>query len=219
MNYSKIYAQLIERARHRSLTGYTESHHIIPKCMGGTNDASNLVELLPEEHFIAHQLLVKINPDHSGLVWAATMMTWHSSTKRNTNKLYGWLRRKLSDRAKARVGSKNGSFGSMWIHNCETHEAKKIKKVDPIPDGWDKGRVAPNKCSVCGDTCGKALYCNSHANEARAKHLDSVRNTHKGKRYVNNGVEQIVIGMDEEIPDGYSLGGKSRKRKRKRKRK
>ncbi|XAO17074.1 homing endonuclease [Escherichia phage FL23] len=60
MNYEKIYNSLIDRARNRALTGYKERHHIIPKCLGGSNDASNLVDLTPEEHYVAHQLLVKI---------------------------------------------------------------------------------------------------------------------------------------------------------------
>jgi hypothetical protein len=54
MNYFKIYKSLIERAINRNLEEYTESHHIIPRCMNGTDDIENLVNLTPEEHYIAH---------------------------------------------------------------------------------------------------------------------------------------------------------------------
>jgi len=37
-----------------------DSHHIIPKCMGGSNDKSNKVLLTPREHFIVHRLLTKM---------------------------------------------------------------------------------------------------------------------------------------------------------------
>lgn len=37
------------------------------------------------------------------------------------------------------LGEKNSQFGSMWITNGK--ESKKIKKTDPIPEGWNKGRV------------------------------------------------------------------------------
>ena len=57
MNYSAIYDSLINRARLRALTSYKEGHHIVPKCMGGTDDKDNLVDLTPEEHYLAHQLL------------------------------------------------------------------------------------------------------------------------------------------------------------------
>lgn len=96
MNYQKIYDSLIARGKNRVLPPgtYTERHHIIPKCIGGSNDEANLVSLLPEEHFVAHQLLIKLHPENSKLVFAALYMTVKSpTTRRANNKLYGWLRR------------------------------------------------------------------------------------------------------------------------------
>jgi len=65
MDYLKVYTQLIDAAKskHRSKkTGYYECHHILPRCMGGTDHKENLVLLTPREHFIAHYLLYKNNP-------------------------------------------------------------------------------------------------------------------------------------------------------------
>ena len=45
MNYKKIYQQLIDRALSRTLTGYKERHHIVPKCMGGDNSKLNKKQL------------------------------------------------------------------------------------------------------------------------------------------------------------------------------
>ena len=39
---------------------YYESHHIIPKSVGGSNRSYNKVLLTPREHFIAHRLLYKL---------------------------------------------------------------------------------------------------------------------------------------------------------------
>lgn len=101
MNYTNIYDKLISRARTRILEEYSESHHIIPLCLGGPDDASNLVNLTPEEHFLAHQLLVKIHPNNPSLVYAAHMMTVSSPrADRSKNKLFGWLRRKNSEAQK-----------------------------------------------------------------------------------------------------------------------
>ena len=72
--------------------GYTERHHILPKCMGGSNEKHNLVDLTAEEHFLAHQLLVKMYPDVRGVVYAAIAMCGNPYGKRS-NKSYGWLRR------------------------------------------------------------------------------------------------------------------------------
>lgn len=60
--------------------------------MGGDNSKTNLVDLTAEEHFVAHQLLVKIYPDESKLVYAAS---WMRSRVAN-NKQYGWIRRKFT---------------------------------------------------------------------------------------------------------------------------
>jgi len=92
VNYSAHYDRLIARARIRVLTGYRERHHVIPRCMGGGNEEANLVELTPEEHYVAHQLLVKMYPARARLVYAVNIMS-----KRCTgNKAYGWIRRRLA---------------------------------------------------------------------------------------------------------------------------
>jgi hypothetical protein len=91
MNYSRIYSQLINKGRNRVFEGYAEKHHIIPKCVGGSDNPSNLVRLTPEEHYIAHLLLVKIYPGNSKLIYAANMMA-----NRN-NKSYGWIKREFGE--------------------------------------------------------------------------------------------------------------------------
>lgn len=93
MNYKKIYDNLILRAKDRNLEAYVESHHIIPKCLGGTNDPANLVNLTPEEHYVAHQLLVKIYPTEPKIALAARYMCYDSNGKRVNNKMFGWLRK------------------------------------------------------------------------------------------------------------------------------
>lgn len=110
MDYQKHYNNLIERAQQRSLEEYyVELHHIIPKCVGGTNLKSNLVNLTPEEHFVAHQLLVKIYPTEPKLIYACMLMcVSNEHQQRTSNKAYGWIRRKNSETRKGRnVGVDN----------------------------------------------------------------------------------------------------------------
>ena len=141
MDYKKHYTLLIERAKSRRLSGYTETHHIIPKCLGGSDHITNLVDLTPEEHYLAHLLLVKIYPNESGLVWAALMMTGGGAEgTRTNNKAYGWLKNKQSVIAKQRVGDKNGSFGKRWYYDPDTGDCIKCDDNN-IPNGWVAGRV------------------------------------------------------------------------------
>ena len=85
MNYQLIYDNLVNKAIKRQLEKeqhmlengtaiikngkfvpliknqeYIERHHIIPRCLGGTDDESNLVDFTYREHYIAHYLLYKI---------------------------------------------------------------------------------------------------------------------------------------------------------------
>ena len=59
--YTLWYNSIIENARTRTLDCYKESHHILPRSLGGTDDKDNLVDLTAREHFICHWLLVKIH--------------------------------------------------------------------------------------------------------------------------------------------------------------
>lgn len=58
---------------------YHERHHIVPKCMGGSNEKENLIDLFAREHFIAHKLLAQENPDNDKLTYA----WWRISTTTN----------------------------------------------------------------------------------------------------------------------------------------
>lgn len=53
---------------------YFEDHHIIPVCLGGSNNKSNKVLLTGKEHFIAHKLLIEIYPGNEKLVYAVWCM-------------------------------------------------------------------------------------------------------------------------------------------------
>lgn len=60
--YTLIYFSIIENARLRVLPKdqYKETHHIVPRSLGGGNELSNLVDLTYKEHRICHKLLVKM---------------------------------------------------------------------------------------------------------------------------------------------------------------
>lgn len=178
MNYLNHYNVLINRAKNRVSAGYVESHHIIPRCLGGSDDAINLVNLTPEEHFVAHQLLVKINPSNKKILHAAIMMTVGSNRIKRNNKLYGWLRRSLPASVSGRQrGPQNSQYGKTWIYNRETYKSLKVNANDLqeyLNNGWHTGRAIKRVdlvCPVCNtlfrsskgiNTCSRECYKKTH---------------------------------------------------------
>ena len=77
MNYKKIYENLIDRAKKRIKDDneYYEMHHIIPRSIGGEDNKDNIAYLTLREHYLAHELLVRIYPESYKLANALWMMT------------------------------------------------------------------------------------------------------------------------------------------------
>lgn len=82
MNYEKHYRLLIsKRGLDVKPVGYSERHHILPRCMGGTDYVGNLKYLTAKEHFVAHVLLARANPHHSGVNQAAFQMSTYTGNR------------------------------------------------------------------------------------------------------------------------------------------
>ncbi len=142
MNYQKHYNLLIERAKIRSIlpSEYKEKHHVIPRCMNGTDESSNLVPLFPEEHFLAHLLLVKIYPSNQKLIYAANMM----SNRIHSNKEYAWLKQKFSSQPKEWTEKRIASYfknKSLGLHKKVIRTDEYCKKLSNAL----KGRIFTNE--------------------------------------------------------------------------
>ena len=75
MDYAKIYEILCKRGQEERKLDYSETHHIVPKCMGGKDDKNNLTVLSAKEHYIVHALLTKMYPNDSKIQYAYVMMS------------------------------------------------------------------------------------------------------------------------------------------------
>ena len=91
MNYRKVYESIIRKALtenrkklRKNQIGYIyyENHHIIPKCLGGTNDKENLVLLTGREHYICHKLLTYKYKGNKKIANAFCRMTWDKKGNR-----------------------------------------------------------------------------------------------------------------------------------------
>lgn len=163
MQYNKIYTNIIERAKYRQLKGYSEKHHIIPRCLGGTDDKSNIVTLTYREHFLCHKLLCKIYPGNLKLICAISFMIYSSKKNKRliNSKDFDYVKRMLAPhigswnngRKPWNKGLKGDDFkaknpnhskppnmtGYRWINNGT--EQTKLAPTKELPNGWIYGRI------------------------------------------------------------------------------
>jgi len=189
-----------------------ERHHIVPKCLGGSNDESNLVYLTPEEHFVAHQLLVKMNPGHRGLIYAVHQMTRATDYVVRNNKLYGWVRKLMK--------IKRGPFSEQTKQRLSATRKRLFKE----------GKLKPNITHHTDET--RKLMSEMKSGEKhpfygtkRPEHSEHMKtamigvNTWaKGTQWIHDPISQKskMIPNDLPIPTGY-IAGRPFKRRAKRK--
>lgn len=57
-HYSR-YQRFVDALKGQSVDGYCEVHHIVPRSLGGSDDADNLIRLTARQHLIAHWILAR----------------------------------------------------------------------------------------------------------------------------------------------------------------
>jgi len=92
--YSKIYYSIIDRAKSRLSPIPHETHHILPKCLGGNNDRNNLADLTIREHYICHLLLTKFttNDARQKMFYALHRCTNTDKIKIKSSRIYEYIR-------------------------------------------------------------------------------------------------------------------------------
>ena len=158
MDYKKIHDKIIERAKTRKLEGYGEKHHIIPKCMNGTNEKNNLVKLTAREHFLIHWLLHEMYPENSDLRYAFWSMCRNSDNQQRykpSSRVYEyakhkmleiWMKFKPSDKQISAI--KESVTGTKWYHKPDGRNLRAFPD-DPkiIEEGWILGRFGGKSIS------------------------------------------------------------------------
>lgn len=155
--YTRWYYQIINSAIERKTVSNPDRHHIIPKCMGGSNHADNLVNLTAREHFICHRLLIKMVDAKfkSKMIYAAWQQSRSAKFKgaRITSRTFAKLREEMSEAYKGRKrmpfteewrtkmsDSKKGEKNSMFGRN---HSVESIKQISNNRKGKCTGEDNP----------------------------------------------------------------------------
>ncbi len=180
MDYSRQYNLIINKAKERFLEEYSETHHIIPKCLGGTNENSNLVELTPREHLICHRLLVKIYPNNISLHRAYNAM----GTRCNfSSKLFAKTRKYISE---YQTGTKLSE---------ETKQKMSKTRKGVLKSEETKRKMSKPKTEETKRKMSLAQKGNTKGSKNKGTFF-----------WINNGVVGKRVSSEEKIPEGWKRG-------------
>lgn len=140
--YTKIYGQIIQRANNRTLLDSYEEHHIIPRCLGGSDDISNLCKLTPREHFICHHLLTKMHDSYK-LKFAFSVMLCNNPFQQRdyiiTSRTYETLKIFNAQAAIERNRNRVYLKGYKCYYNDKTDEHLRLPPGTQPPAGFRPG--------------------------------------------------------------------------------
>ena len=196
--YYRKYVEITENAKIRELPEdcYTETHHIIPFCMGGPDLPENLVKLTAKEHYVCHRLLTRITVGNNRrqMHYAMMQMTLASRTHarndiRITSAAYAKIRENLSETA-----SIDATGRYYWTNGMEQIVARECPG-----EGFTRGRLLPVR-TWWNDGASSVLAAEC---PGEGWVIGSIR---KVKKHVwNNGIRRAV---SVECPgEGWVRGG------------
>lgn len=145
--YARWYRSIVSTPDTNST--YTETHHIIPVSMGGTNEPSNRVRLSARQHFMAHLLLTKAVPKKwLPQAWAAlrsmALMRTPGRDFRVTSRLYEQLKFQHANRTSelARARWKSPEFRAKQAAAYPTEKRREAALKGRTPEVIEKHRTA-----------------------------------------------------------------------------
>lgn len=202
-----------------------EKHHIVPRSLNGSDNATNLVLLTFKEHFVCHHLLTKctVSEDRSKMIFAFWSMTnkWGRShaNYRITSKMYASLKEEV-----AILISKNNT-GKSYPVSAATRKLisnSKLGNKNPMygKSAHNKGNKRPGVGGrKKGTLWSEAERANQQLVRSQPGYYDYLKDPERarkisnalkgkpgsaaGKKWYNNGLNEIYAIV---CPTGYILG-------------
>jgi hypothetical protein len=185
MDYQKIYSQLILKAKKRDkVQGYREVHHIIPKCVKGSDDPSNLVQLTAKEHFVAHLLLTEIYPKSQKLKYALWMMASMEAPSQNRYKvsanMYKLIKEQISKKSMEHKQKISESLKKAYAEGTRISNAGK-----KMPKEFGE-KISRAKKGMVGTNLGKSMT------EDQKYKISETLKGHKVSEYTKSKISQTL---------------------------
>ena len=180
--YEKWYSGIIETARNRKINEYTETHHILPRSLGGSDTSDNLVELTAREHFMCHWLLTKMHTGQARgkMINALYMMQGRGPYQtRYKSKITSRIYKNLREEYATYISNLNKGRKQPPEEKARQIAAITGRKRAPFSEEW-KENLSKNHKSKNPD------YNTAHSEETRKKMSEKA----KGRKYSSETIEK-----------------------------
>lgn len=177
--YNKIIQKALSLNRKKGNGAYFERHHIIPKCLGGSNLKENLVLLTAKEHYICHLLLIYMYPENNKIAFAFWNMCRPNNNYHQRHKVsartYEHAKSHLSNLYKSKTAWNKGK--KLTPEQLSKHVTKQVGFV-----AWNKG--IPSKYKGIPREKSKCIHCGKEGGSPQIKqwHNDNCKILKKPKK-------------------------------------
>lgn len=179
------------------IDGFYEKHHILPKCLGGTDDQNNLVLLPTRVHFIAHALLHKSYPKEPKLAQAFGMMV--ASNKHHKGRKYKSRLYEMSK--KARSNAMKGVPRPEWVK-------EKLRVPKANKDNYKKPKSKEHSKNISKSLTGKKktqehidnlIQSQRAFQESRTQEMMKKKNMYR-ELFVNSNMSRKDFANSQNVP-------------------
>ena len=212
--YMKLYFKLVEVEDNDM---YTEKHHVIPRCLGGSNDTSNLVSLSARKHFLCHYLLIKMVPVKSPEFWklikAFNMMNSASDNQERylNSRLYEKNRKLFAESMSIlQQGKNNSQYGTVWIYCPMTLISRKVPKHEIqtyLDNGCEKGRIVDIQKFINNNRAKENINKNKSLEREYNTNLDNGCEKERVvniRKFINNNHTKENINKNKSLEGEYN---------------
>lgn len=147
--YYRWYYNIIENSKSRLLSEVkTERHHIIPRSLGGTDDAENIAVLTLKEHWVCHRLLVKFLVDSKDLkkMYNALWMMLQKDYRKVNARIYKEVKENIEPWNKNLKGkyphpNKTPEHVKEYLRTLHKGKSRSKEDIQKMKEGWKKAKA------------------------------------------------------------------------------
>ena len=204
--YTKWYFSIINKRGRVNKDEFMETHHIIPKSLGGSNKKDNLVYLSYREHFLVHWLLTKmcINNEHTiKMIYALVRMRGNRPI---TSWQFDMMKKIQIEKMRGANHPGYGKSRSQESRNKISNALKGKSRSDAVKKNRSEYMLSDKNPSLGKKGSDHWQYGNTHSEETKMK----IKNANTGVPKSADHRDKLKQPKTEEHKRKLSAAAKNR---------